>query len=125
MLRHDISSFTLPADDIFKAASITALKFDLLKQGLLNEGCIDLDLLKCLLYPMFSSGMIKSYEKVSNLYSIGNIIIKTVVGNSTFFEIWLYYHQRQINSVMVNITATNGSKDLQLQCSQCFVICVR
>ncbi|RUS72809.1 hypothetical protein EGW08_019433, partial [Elysia chlorotica] len=67
IFRHDFEDATFTPDDNLRAAGLSSIKFERLKQEALSEGIIDRDLLRCLLSPLIPADLVSPATEVMRL----------------------------------------------------------
>ncbi|GFN91558.1 malignant fibrous histiocytoma-amplified sequence 1-like protein [Plakobranchus ocellatus] len=67
IFRHDFEEATFTPDDNLRAAGLSSIKFERLKQEALAQGIIDRDLLRCLLSPLIPADLVTPATEVIRL----------------------------------------------------------
>ncbi|XP_005096406.2 malignant fibrous histiocytoma-amplified sequence 1 homolog [Aplysia californica] len=71
LLRHDFNDVTFTPDDQLRAAGLTTMKFDRLKQEAVSEGVLDRDLVRCLLAKLIPADLVTPATEVMRLLTDG------------------------------------------------------
>ncbi|GFS14041.1 malignant fibrous histiocytoma-amplified sequence 1-like [Elysia marginata] len=71
IFRHDFEDATFTPDDNLRAAGLSSIKFERLKQEALSDGVIDRDLLRCLLSPLIPADLVTPATEVMRLLTEG------------------------------------------------------